>query len=444
MKKRINTSFIVVTFAAIFMTMMLLTWAYHERFERQMRDDLKVYAQIVRTYEDVEDLNRAAALENAGIRITIIETDGSVIYDNWSNPMVMENHNARPEVVAARELGEGTDVRRSQTLDQSTYYYAVALTNGRVLRVSQEADNVFSFLLSAFPSLILILCFTLIISLGLAHLLTGALISPIEKLALHLEDGESIAYYEELRPFIDMIRKQHQDLRHSAKLREEFTANVTHELKTPLTSISGYAELIETGMASGEDVTRFAQGIQKSAQRLLRLIDDTIRLAELDVTNGTLETERLNLYAMAGDCVEMLEASSKKHGVTLSLRGEDSFILGNRMMMEEVIFNLCDNAIRYNKEGGSVVVEVLNGFDECNLRVTDTGIGIKEEHRERIFERFYRVDKSRSKKTGGTGLGLAIVKHIVARHDATLTIESEWGKGTTMQVSFPKYGAKES
>lgn len=408
-----------------------------------MGDDLKVYAQIVQTYEDVENLNQAAALENAGIRITIIEEGGSVSYDNWSDPRTMENHNTRPEVVAARENGEGTDVRNSTTLDQSTYYYAVALEDGRVLRVSQEADNVFSFVLSALPSLILILCVILIVSLGLAHLLAEALIRPIEKLALHLEDEENIGYYEELHPFIDMIRKQHQDLRHSAKLREEFTANVTHELKTPLTAISGYAELIETGMASGEDVTRFAQGIQKSSQRLLRLIDDTIRLAELDVTNGTLETEKLNLYAMAGDCAEMLEASCKKHGVTLSLRGEDSFIMGNRMMIEEVIFNLCDNAIRYNKEGGSVVVEVEDKPLTCELRVIDTGIGIKEEHRERIFERFYRVDKSRSKKTGGTGLGLAIVKHIVARHGAALTIESEWGKGTTMQVSFPKTGAKE-
>ena len=426
------------------MTMVLLTWAYHERFEKQMRDDLKVYAQIIQTYEDIESLKRVAVLKDAGIRITIIEKDGSVGYDNQFDSMAMENHNTRPEVVAAWENGEGTDVRNSTTLDQSTYYYAIALADGRVLRVSQEADNVISFVFSALPSLILILCFILVISLGLAHLLTGALISPIQKLAVHLEDSENITYYEELRPFIAKIRKQHQDLRHSAKMREEFTANVTHELKTPLTSISGYAELIETGMASGEDVTRFAQGIQKNSQRLLRLIDDIIRLAELDVDNGALETERLNLYAMAGDCVEMLEASSKKHGVTLTLRGEDSFIMGNRIMIEEVLYNLCDNAIRYNKEGGSVVVEVEDGSTVCNLRVADTGIGIKEEHRERIFERFYRVDKSRSKKTGGTGLGLAIVKHIVARHEAALTIESEWGKGTTMQVSFPKAEAKET
>ena len=437
MKKRINTGFIIVAFISIFATMFLLTWAYFGRFETQVQENLKVYARIVQNCDDVQALDALAGLKEDGIRITLIEADGTVSYDNLMEAKDMENHADRPEVVAALFSGEGADVRESKSLDRSTYYYAVALSDGRVLRIAQEADNMFSFFLSGLSGVVMLGCIVLVVSLALAHLLTLALVDPIEKLAHHLEDETNTSYYEELEPFLETIRKQHQDLKHSAKLREEFTANVTHELKTPLTSISGYAELIETGMASGEDVTRFAAGIQKNAKRLLRLIDDTIRLAELDVTEGALETERINLYAAAGDLVETLEESAKKHGVTISLAGEDCFVVGNRMMIEEVIFNLCDNAIRYNKEGGSVTVSTMQTREGCVLKVADTGIGIKTEHQERIFERFYRVDKSRSKKTGGTGLGLAIVKHIVARHGAKLTIDSEWGKGTTMEILFP-------
>lgn len=443
MKKRINTGFIIVAFISIFATMFLLTWAYFGRFEIQMQENLRGYARIVQSCGDVHDFDALTVLKEDGIRVTLIEADGTVYYDNYIDIHEMENHAKRPEVIGAMQDGEGTDVRESKSLAQSTYYYAVLLSDGRVLRIAQVADNMFSFFLSGLSGVIIVVCIVLIVSLALAHLLTVALVDPIERLAHHLEDESNTAYYEELEPFIETIRKQHQDLKHSAKLREEFTANVTHELKTPLTSISGYAELIETGMASGEDITRFAGGIQKNAKRLLRLIDDTIRLAELDVTEGTLETERINLYAVAGDLVDVLQENAKKHGVTIALEGDDCFMIGNRMMMEEVIFNLCDNAIRYNKEGGNVTVHVGATDRGCVLKVADTGIGIKAEHQERIFERFYRVDKSRSKKTGGTGLGLAIVKHIVARHGAELTIDSEWGKGTIMEVTFPKIGSKE-
>lgn len=436
MKKRINTGFIIVAFISIFATMFLLTWAYFGRFETQMQENLRGYARIVQSCGDVHEMDTLTELKDDGIRITLIEADGTVRYDNYVDVREMENHASRPEVVGAMAEGEGADVRESKSLAQSTYYYAVLLPDGSVLRVAQVADNMFSFFLSGLSGVVIVVCIVLIVSLSLAHLLTIALVDPVEKLAHHLEDETSTACYEELEPFLETIRKQHRDLKHSAKLREEFTANVTHELKTPLTSISGYAELIETGMASGEDVTRFAGGIRKNAKRLLRLIDDTIRLAELDVTEGALEMERINLYAMAGDLVETLEESAKQHGVTISLEGDDCFAIGNRMMIEEVIFNLCDNAIRYNKEGGSVKVSAIETDKGCVLKVSDTGIGIKAEHQERIFERFYRVDKSRSKKTGGTGLGLAIVKHIVARHGAELTIDSEWGKGTVMEILF--------
>jgi len=237
--------------------------------------------------------------------------------------------------------------------------------------------------------------------------------------------------------FTEKIMKEvNGEMLENAKLRQEFTANVTHELKTPLTSISGYAELIENGMASEADIKRFAQGIHTNANRLIILINDIIRLSELDSADEDIDMEELDLYAMARTCVGMLEPSAEKHHVTISASGESCLICANRMMMEELLYNLCDNAIRYNNENGKVEVSVKKDKEHTVLSVKDTGIGISKEHQERIFERFYRVDKSRSKSTGGTGLGLAIVKHIVVKHHARLQVESEVGKGTVMQVIF--------
>ena len=228
------------------------------------------------------------------------------------------------------------------------------------------------------------------------------------------------------------VTEQHRN----EERRKEFVANVSHELKTPLTSISGYAELIETGMASEQDTVRFAHGIHNSANRLLTLINDIIRLSELDGTEEEADTELLNLHEMAQNCVEMLKMSAEKHNVTIALNGTECYVTANRQMMEELLYNLCDNAIRYNNPGGSVDVQTYSREGHTNLVVKDTGIGISKEHQERIFERFYRVDKSRSKSTGGTGLGLAIVKHIIAKSHAELELESEPGKGTTIRVIF--------
>lgn len=221
-------------------------------------------------------------------------------------------------------------------------------------------------------------------------------------------------------------------------MRQVFTANVSHELKTPLTSISGYAELIENGMAADDDVRRFAKEIHRNSKRLLTLINDTIRLSELDMTEKTIEFEDIDLYELAENCVSMLQINAEKHQVFLSLFGSSCHVCANKGMMEELLYNLCDNAIRYNKADGSVKVILKNEEDCVKLQVKDTGIGIPQKSTDRVFERFYRVDKSRSKQTGGTGLGLAIVKHIVAKHNAKITLSSELGKGTTITVIFPK------
>lgn len=219
-------------------------------------------------------------------------------------------------------------------------------------------------------------------------------------------------------------------------MRQEFTANVSHELKTPLTSISGYSELIENGMATQEDTIRFAGEIHKSSQRLLTLINDIIELSELDSSESKVAMETVNIYDIAKNCVEMLKFNAKDHGVNLKFEGTPCNITANKMMMEELVYNLLSNAIRYNREGGSATVRVNKILDRVNLEVLDTGIGISKENQKRIFERFYRVDKSRSKSTGGTGLGLAIVKHILIKHNAQLELESTEGKGTHITVIF--------
>lgn len=223
----------------------------------------------------------------------------------------------------------------------------------------------------------------------------------------------------------------------NAKMRQEFTANVSHELKTPLTAISGYSELIENGMISSEsEIRRMAGEIHSNSGRLITLINDVIRLSELDEEQEEV-LQKIPLLVAAKSCVQMLQINAEKHGVTLTLEGEEVSLWGTRQMVDEVLYNLCDNAIRYNKENGSVTVKVHRQNDCAVLIVQDTGIGIPEECQKRIFERFYRVDKGRSKSTGGTGLGLAIVKHILVRLKGKLSLVSKPGEGTMITIVFP-------
>ena len=417
-------------------TMVLLTAVFYGIFKRQMMADLRICALLLQEESPEELALTGRNMREEKVRITMMDEQGQVLYDNWADSADMENHGMRPEVRQAVNEGEGQAIRRSATLDKSTFYYAVRLADGRVVRGSSEGESVYSLLGCALPGLVWVGAVLLLLSLLSAHCLTKRLMEPIGKLTQHLDDGAEITYYEELEPFIRTIRKQHADIVESARLRQEFTANVTHELKTPLTSISGYAELIETGMASGEDVVRFAGGIHQNARRLLNLINDIIRLAELDDSEETLARERVNLYEMAAVCAEMLDINAARHGVILQNTGSDCYVRGDRHMLEELLYNLCDNAIRYNVPGGMVQVGAVREQDQVILTVRDTGIGIPKEHQDRIFERFYRVDKSRSKSTGGTGLGLAIVKHIIARHGARLELESSPGEGTTIRVFF--------
>lgn len=424
---------------AILATTLLLSWVNYEMFKGRVMDDLEVYGRMfaVEMNGEAEAQSVLHSLEE-DIRVTLVHADGTVYYDNFADPNAMDNHANRPEIRQALENGSGSDIRNSSTVDQSAFYYAVRLKNGDVMRLAQEASNIWSVYFRSMPLIMLLAAGMACVSLYLAHLLTARLVQPIERMTAHLNNVSGVARYPELEPFMDMIEQQHEEILRSANMRVEFTANVSHELKTPLTSISGYAELIESGMAQGEQAKTFAAEIHKSANRLLTLINDIIRLSQMDAPMPDLKFEPVNLAQIAANTFEQLEMSARKADVTLQLDAKPAMVEADRQMMDELLYNLCDNAIRYNVHGGSVKLEVRPVRDKVIVCVQDTGIGISPENQEHVFERFYRVDKSRSKATGGTGLGLAIVKHIAVKHNAQIELESELGRGTKISVIFER------
>ena len=424
---------------AILATTLLLSWVNYEMFKGRVMDDLEAYGRMfaVEMNGEAETQSALHSLEE-DIRVTLVHADGTVYYDNFADPNAMDNHADRPEIRQALENGSGSDIRNSSTVDQSAFYYAVRLKNGDVMRLAQEASNIWSVYFRSMPLIMLLAVGMACVSLYLAPLLTARLVQPIERMTAHLNNVSGVARYPELEPFMDMIEQQHEEILRSANMRVEFTANVSHELKTPLTSISGYAELIESGMAQGEQAKTFAAEIHKSANRLLTLINDIIRLSQMDAPMPDLKFEPVDLAQIAANTFEQLEMSARKADVTLQLDAKPAMVEADRQMMDELLYNLCDNAIRYNVHGGSVKLEVRPIRDKVIVCVQDTGIGISPENQEHVFERFYRVDKSRSKATGGTGLGLAIVKHIAVKHNAQIELESELGRGTKISVIFER------
>ena len=438
MKRKINLQFIGISVLAIVITMLVMFRIFYDVYREQVKEDL---ATVAHTLSDAnifqEDNQTGYAFDPSYLRVTWIGEDGKVLYDNSADEHKMENHAERPEVVEAFRSGSGESVRESETLNQSTYYYALRLSDGSVLRVSKDEENVWSIANNMIPAIAGMMLFMIILCIILARFFTRSIIAPIEEMAVNIDDYTITPAYKELVPFAQLIRKQHGDILGAAKMRQDFTANVSHELKTPLTAISGYAELMENGMVGQDEVATFSAKIRQNVERLLSLITDTIRLSELD--NGAARDtimETFDLNELAERCVDNLKMYARKHEVTIACIGVSTCVTGSREMIGELIDNLCNNAIRYNNQNGNVLVEVGAREGHAFLRVKDTGIGIPKEHQERVFERFYRVDKSRSKQTGGTGLGLAIVKHIVALHNASISLESEEGKGTEITVTF--------
>lgn len=428
-----------ISAVGILLTFCLSTVIFYELFKSEVVDELKTYADVIKETQSYDQILQGEYDPDVDdLRITMIKKDGKVFYDSFADVKKMENHANRQEVRQALKHGNGKAIRTSDTLDKNTFYYAVRLDDGNILRVAKESRSIWSVFIKVTPAILILILVILAISKMLSDVLTKSLLLPIEQMSENLDHLEDITTYKELMPFINTIQEQHKNILMNAKMRQEFTANVSHELKTPLTAISGYSELIQNGMTNEEETIRFAGEIHKSAKRLLTLINDTIRLSQLDTSEQKVIYEAIDLYKIAEDCVNMLKFSAENHGITISIHGTNAYLEGNKEMLEEVVYNLCDNAIRYNNEGGKVDVTVKPVKGKIYLCVEDNGIGISKEHQERVFERFYRVDKSRSKSTGGTGLGLAIVKHIIQQHGAHMELTSEKGKGTKIEIEFSK------
>ncbi len=488
-----------------------------------------------------------AFLENVEadrFRVTWIDADGTVLFDSRVDESTMENHADREEIREAFTKGSGSAVRNSSTLTEQTYYEALRLTDGTVLRISANQASAWALMMDLLWPIVLIAVLAIGLSLILARRMAKNIVEPMNK--LDLEHPLSNDTYEELSPLLRRINQQHLQInaqmrklqrktdefiqitshmqeglvvldketnirsintaamiifgaeescvgnsffqvnrsnalrqalndaldhghgstvqqldgrayrfdmssiqsegkllgavilavdvtesQNAEQMRREFSANVSHELKTPLQGIIGSAELLESGMVKPEDTSRFVGHIRKEASRLVNLIEDIIRLSQLD-EGVELPTEQVDMLVLSEDVKEILTPVAAEKQISISVSGAGFTVMGVRRMLQEILYNLCDNAIKYNVPGGSVTILA----DNNRLVVSDTGIGISAEHKDRIFERFYRVDKSHSKASGGTGLGLSIVKHAAAYHNAEISLESTPGKGTIITIQF--------
>ena len=432
MKQKINSRLIAISVLAVLATMLCITFVYYDLFQEQVRKDLRTQARIITEAGLTGLLRNEAITDDKEIRITWISANGDVLFDNDAHNL--GNHLDRPEVQDAFATGIGESTRESDTMNMRTFYYALLMEDGTVLRVATQARSIFSVFTSTAVVVLFIIGGIIALCIFISRLLTRQLLEPINAMAEDLDNANAVITYKELAPFITRIREQHKDILAAAKSRQDFTANVSHELKTPITAISGYAELIENRMVDESKQVKFAGEIRKHADRLVCLVNDIIRLSELDQGESVPEFTKVDLMEVVEERVELLKNNTREKNIRMELTGEKCVVTSNRGLLVELVDNLVQNAIRYNVVNGSVLVTVRANGNHAELIVKDTGIGIPENDRNRVFERFYRVDKSRSRETGGTGLGLAIVKHIVELHEGEITLTSEVGVGTTVTV----------
>lgn len=548
MTKKIFYSIFLVAIAvllACFSIIMGVLYDYSNTIQKNhMKDELELVAQAVET-SGVQYLER---LEMDSCRITLVSSDGDVLYDSKASADKMENHAKREEIKEALKKGFGESSRYSATLTEETFYYAKKLANGNVVRVSVDHATMLTLVLGMLTPIIIVLIGALALSIFLAYRISKRIVEPLN--SIDLDKPFENEAYDELAPLLTHIERQKEQIHNQYKElevrksefyavienmneglvllsrdytvlsinpaagaffsaspecigkdfltlernheinkaldnavqygrseievsrngheyqlnisrigsdeqtsgvvilvfdisdkvfaernRKEFTANVSHELKTPLQSIMGSAELLENGLVKADDVPKFIRRIRSEAARLVTLIEDIIRLSQLDESTD-FPLENADIYEIAKDEAETLSLTAQKRNVTISVKGKSTVIHAPKQLLHEIIYNLCDNAIKYNKEGGSVEVSVEESDNNVILSVSDTGIGIPLDNQSRVFERFYRVDKSHSKETGGTGLGLSIVKHAVQYLNGKISLESTVGKGTKISVAF--------
>lgn len=544
---------VLLAVISVLIMAILITFVQYEQFYREMRLSVKNSAVSLSDLVNSQGTELLDLIQKSpdANRITLVDTDGTVLFDNKSNPAKMENHLDRPEIQEAIKNGRGEDERLSETISEITYYYAVRLHDGKVLRISRTRQSVWAAVFSTIPYFILIIGIILVLAIFLARKLTKNIIDPLNN--LNLDDPLSNEHYDELSPLISRIYNQQQEiqsyvrevrekqeefnsvvnnmregliilnananimtinrsvgeifdiepenyigkkiytLHRSSALqsviekamkgfsdeevievgkrhfqlfadpvkdedqlkgivllildvtekkeaesnRREFTANVSHELKTPLTSIRGYAEIIRDGIVKPEDISEFSDRIYKEADRMLEMVNDIMSLSHLDEGLSEEKFEETDLFSIVTEVVEKFKPLAAKKNIQILTEGETSIIWGVPRLIDEIVYNLVDNAIKYNRERGTVRISVKMDRQFATLRVNDTGIGISKEDQARVFERFYRVDRSHSRDSGGTGLGLSIVKHAAKVHHAKVELSSQINVGTTITVSFP-------
>lgn len=407
MTKRIFRSICLVVLTVFFASVIFIMGALYEYFSNVEQAQLKIQTNLAAQGVTNEGIEYFRDLEIMNYRISWIAPDGNVIYDSESDTAEMENHLEREEIRKAFSDGYGESRRYSATLMESSFYSAQQLADGTVLRLSISQKSILTLLLGMIRPVCIVFVIALVLSVVLTVRISKKIVNVTEK-----EKAE--------------------------RMRREFSANVSHELKTPLHSISGYAELLKNDMVKEDDRIPFAGKIYNEAQRMIRLVEDIISLSQLDEGAKDMQKENADIYELAQKAVQSLKPAADSVCVTLELSGVSVSVNGIPALLYSLIYNLCDNAIKYNHENGKVTVNVQDEENAVLVTVKDTGIGIAPEHHERIFERFYRVDKSRSRAVGGTGLGLSIVKHTAVIHNAKIQIDSSIGKGTTVVVKILK------
>ncbi|MBQ6660424.1 MAG: ATP-binding protein [Lachnospiraceae bacterium] len=448
--KVLQNVFIVAVAVFVITTMVALFIEYRyvsSEQEKEFREQAEYMSDLI-SASGTDVLKKVGSTEDIRLRVTVVSVDGTVAYDSQEDAAKLPNHADHEEVAEAFKDGKGESKRYSETLGRTTYNYAVKLADGRVLRVSQECFTVWQLTIRLLYPMAIMLVLVLVFSGVIAARISRKVTEPIN--AIDPANPELRDAYPELQPLIRRIQAQNRQLyeqmnelkeehKKQDTMRREFTANVSHELKTPLTSISGYAEILGAGMVEEKDVTRFAGKIHDEAQRLITLVGDIIKLSQLDDKDeAILASEPVDLYHVSEEMMSVLsDAAAAKH-VNVFLSGTHEVVPGSPQIIGEMVYNLIDNAIKYNNENGRVQVTVENDGDGAILIVHDNGIGIPRAELPRVFERFYRVDKSHSKEIGGTGLGLSIVKHGAAFHGATVQLDSELGMGTKITLRFPK------
>ncbi len=436
MRAKIQKSMLLLICAAVISSFVMLEIVFYVYSLNQMKKEVKQEVEYIVAAIHISGTSYLDEMDAAAVdtRLTLISEEGEVLYDSQEDEYTFQNHAGRKEIREALESGSGEALRSSETVGKRTYYYAVRLEEGMVLRASKTLDYLIPIVLGALPFMVLTALIMIVLAYFLAKWQTARLIRPINE--LDLEHPLENSVYEELTPLLQNMESQNKAKEEVADMRKEFSANVSHELKTPLTSISGYAEIMKSGIAKPEDMTRFSEIIYKEASRLIVLIEDIMKLSKLDEQDVDMEREDVDLFDMCREICNRLAFQAEQKDVHLELTGEKVLYNGVRQILDEMIYNVCENAVKYNVDGGRVKIWVGNTLRGPKIIVEDTGIGIPEDQKERIFERFYRVDKSHSKATGGTGLGLSIVKHGAIYHHAEIHVESTLGKGTRMEIRF--------